>query len=174
MLATSIGAVQAMTSEAAKPDAIHLLLTASEEQISSIIGLELKALLCIYLLLLLLLQSFTVPRTTAFNSSLKEKSRCWLLCEIGTFSMNDDLTCCGVRISASPVAVAIELLSSLSLIVSLLESLKELDTQKTKQLRSQEQVPKLREGQAGQELGVFSSSLNEPSLREEKPASVDL
>lgn len=69
MLATSIGAVQAMTSEAAKPDAIHLLLTASEEQISSIIGLELKALLCIYLLLLL--QSFTISRTTAFNSSLK-------------------------------------------------------------------------------------------------------
>lgn len=52
--------------------------------------------------------------------------------------------------------------------------MKELDTQKTKQLRSQEQVPKLREGQAGQELGVLSSSLNEPSLREEKPASVDL
>ena len=44
--------------------------------------------------------------------------------------------------------------------------LKELDTQKTKQLRSQAQVAKLREGQAGQELGVFSSSLNEPKVLE--------
>ncbi|CAL9772868.1 unnamed protein product, partial [Musa acuminata subsp. burmannicoides] len=156
--------------EATKPDAIHLLLTASEEQISSIIGLELKALLCTYLLLLLLLRSFTISRTTAFNSSLEYKSRCWLLCEIGTFSMNDDLTCRGVWISTSPVAVAvavaIELLSSLSLLVSVLASLKELDTQKTKQLRSQAQVAKLREGQAGQELGVFSSSLNEPKVLE--------
>ncbi|CAL9210953.1 unnamed protein product, partial [Musa hybrid cultivar] len=153
--------------EATKPDAIHLLLTAREEQISSIIGLELKALLCTYLLLL---RSFTISRTTAFNSSLKYKSRCWLLCEIGTFSMNDDLMCRGVWISTSPVAVAvavaIELLSSLSLLVSVLASLKELDTKKTKQLRSQAQVAKLREGQAGQELGVFSSSLNEPKVLE--------
>ncbi|CAL9125515.1 unnamed protein product, partial [Musa acuminata var. zebrina] len=155
--------------EATKPDAIRLLLTAREEQISSIIGLELKALLCTYLLLLLL-RSFTISRTTAFNSSLKYKSRCWLLCEIGTFSMNDDLMCRGVWISTSPVAVAvavaIELLSSLSLLVSVLASLKELDTPKTKQLRPQAQVAKLREGQAGQELGVFSSSLNEPKVLE--------
>ncbi|URE19228.1 hypothetical protein MUK42_10694 [Musa troglodytarum] len=57
-----------------KPDAIHLLLSASEEQISSNIGLELKALLCTYLLLLLLLRSFAISMGCHHKQVLYEKA----------------------------------------------------------------------------------------------------